>query len=140
MKIKILATALGFSAALLLSACSGLNLAQRIDAGMPEFDSWPEDVQESVQNGRIDIGFTERQVEMAWGKPDYVVRERLASGEDGERWVWEKQSPRVGIGVGIGSWGGRSGMSGSVGTTVGGNERVDRSALLQDGVVQSYSE
>ncbi|MDQ8186793.1 hypothetical protein [Pelagicoccus sp. SDUM812002] len=123
-----------------LAACAGPNLASRIDAGMPEFDSWPEEVQETVSDGQIDIGFSEEQVEMAWGKPDYVVRETLASGETGERWVWEKKSPAIGIGIGLGTGGSRGGVSGGVGTTVGDRDRVKRSVVFQDGVVQSYSE
>ncbi|MDQ8204030.1 hypothetical protein [Pelagicoccus sp. SDUM812003] len=125
--------------ALLATSCAGPNLAQRIDEGMRDFDSWPEERQEMIRKGEIDLGFTEEQVRMAWGDPDYVTREVRADGE-GTLWVWEKKSPRIGIGVGVGGWGGRSGVSGSVGTSVGGDHRIKRTVWFQDGEVQSFSE
>ena len=126
-------------ALLLLVGCQGPNLAERIDTNMQDFDSWPLDVQETVREGRIDIGFTEEQVRVAWGEPDYVTRDRLPDGE-GERWVWEKKSPRVGIGVGVGTGGSRGGVGGTVGTSVGGQNRVKRSVWFEDGEVVSYTE
>lgn len=124
---------------LLLSACRGPSLAQRIDSGMQQFDSWPPETQEAIREGRIEIGFTPEQVRMAWGEPDYVNRNVRAGGE-AERWVWEKKSPRVGIGVGVGTSGRRGGVGGTVGTTVGGEHRIERSVLFEDGTVESFSE
>lgn len=122
----------------LLASCRGPSLAQRIDAGMQEFDSWPPEVQEAIREERVEVGFTPAQVEMAWGEPDYVTRETRAGGEV-ERWIWEKKSMPIGIGVGMGSSGRRSGVGGSVGTTIGGNTRVERSVIFENGVVESHS-
>lgn len=124
---------------LFVAGCSSTSVEDRIDSGMRKFDSWPLEVQETIREGRIEEGFTEEQVRMAWGKPSYTVRERL-NGEWTERWVWEKKSPQIGIGIGIGSWGRRGGVSGSVGTTVGGNDRVAKSVWFQEGIAQAYTE
>lgn len=119
--------------------CKGPSLAERIDAGMREFDSWPPETQEAIREGRIEIGFTPEQVRMAWGEPDFVDREARSSGRS-ERWIWEKKSPRLGIGVGVGSSGRSGGVGGSLGTTVGGQHRIKRSVWFEDGVVESYSD
>lgn len=124
---------------LFLTACGGPNLAQRIDTGMREFDSWPMETQHAVREGRIEVGFTKEQVRMAWGEPDYVTREVRGDGE-AERWVWEKKTPRIGIGVGVGSSSRRSGVGGSVGTSVGGDRRVKRAVWFEGDRVVSFSE
>lgn len=124
---------------LLLASCRGPSLAQRIDSGMQEFDSWPPETQEAIRAGRIEVGFTPEQVEMAWGEPDYVSREVRATNE-AERWVWEKKSLPIGIGVGMGTGGRRGGVGGSVGTTVGGDSRIVRSVWFEEGVVESFSD
>lgn len=128
-----------FCGILAAAGCKGPSLAQRIDSGMREFDSWPAETQEAIREGKIEIGFTPEQVRMAWGEPDFVDRSVRAEGE-AERWVWEKKSPRIGIGVGVGSSGRRGGIGGSVGTTVGGEHRIKRSVWFEDGVVESYSD
>lgn len=106
---------------------------------MQEFDSWPPETQEAIRAGRIEVGFTPEQVEMAWGEPDYVSREVRATNE-AERWVWEKKSLPIGIGVGMGTGGRRGGVGGSVGTTVGGDSRIVRSVWFEEGVVESFSD
>lgn len=122
-----------------LAGCAGTKVEDRIDQGMVDFDSWSLEVQEAVREGRIEVGFTKEQVEMAWGKPDFINQERL-NGELAEHWVWEKNSMPISIGIGVGGWGRSGGVGGSVGTTVGGEHRVLKSVWFQDGVVDSYTE
>lgn len=139
MKRFIARRASSLALVLFLCACQGPNLAQRIDSGMRDFDSWPPETQAAIKEGRIEVGFTPEQVRMAWGEPDYVSREVQPEGE-AQRWVWEKKTPRIGIGVGVGSAGRSGGVGGSVGTTVGGEHRIKRSVWFADGTVESFTE
>ncbi|MEW6055885.1 MAG: hypothetical protein AB1540_04650 [Bdellovibrionota bacterium] len=54
-------------ALLLISACS--TVSSRIKDHQHQFNSYPPEVQAQIQNGRIDVGFTEEQVLIAKGKP-----------------------------------------------------------------------
>lgn len=125
-------------ACIALTGCSGPSLATRIDEGMVAFDSWPIEVQEKVKAGEIEVGFDREQVRMAWGEPD-LVQENAGGIGDSEIWLWEKKTPRIGIGIGVGSYGRHSGVSGSVGTSVGGDIRVKKEVVFKDGKVDSYS-
>ena len=52
---------------LLVAGCS--TLESRISAQQAQFDTWPSEVREKIQAGRVDIGFTPEQVRVALGEP-----------------------------------------------------------------------
>lgn len=133
--IQVATTLLVF---LFSAGCAGPSLADRIDDGMRDFDSWPAEVQKQVRSGNVEVGFSKPQVRMAWGEPDHI-QGNLAGVGDSELWLWEKKTPQLGIGVGVGTMGRRNGVSGSVGTLVGGDVRVKREVMFKDGVVVSFS-
>lgn len=94
-----------------------------------------------IEAGEIDLGFTEEMVEVAWGRPDRIDRERRAEGE----WVvWAYQEarglgrPRVSVGIGTTVGSGRgTAYGGGVSVGTGGAARVverDR-VIFSDGVV-----
>jgi hypothetical protein len=92
----------------------------RIAADRAVFDQWPQEVQERVAVGEVEIGFIPEQVQMALGKPDRISR-RTSAMDDAEVWIYEeKRSPiSLSIGLGIGSSTGRRSSVGggvSVGT------------------------
>lgn len=120
-----------------LSGCGSPTLEQRLARGEDELASWPVEVQELVAQGGIDVGFTREQVRMAWGEPERKTIENTAAGRF-EVWIWEKKSPSLGIGLGVGSFGSRSGVSGGVGTTVGGRTNVLAVVRFQQGEVVSW--
>lgn len=121
----------------LFAGCQSPNLSQRIESGQEAFDSWPAEVQETVSEGQIAVGFSREQVRMAWGEPDHIGVETTAEGKT-ERWLYEKGSPAFGIGLGVGSFGGSGGVGGSVGTTVGGKSNIIAMARFQQGAVVSF--
>lgn len=125
------------AAAAFLAACRGPTLTQRIERDRDAFESWPAEVQDAVSQGRVEVGFTPEQVRMAWGEPDHVAME-VSAEEETERWVYEKSSPSIGIGIGGGNFGRGGGVGGSVGTTVGGNTNVIAVARFRNGEVFSF--
>lgn len=121
----------------LLCGCQSPNLEKRISNNQEYFNSWPLEVQESILNGEIQVGFTREQVEMAWGKPDNKTVETTSQGTV-ELWWYEKSSPSFGIGLGVGSFGSRTGVGGGVGTTVGGKTNVLALVRFTQGEVISF--
>lgn len=121
----------------ILCGCQSPSLEKRISKNQEYFNSWPLEVQESILKGEIQVGFTREQVEMAWGKPDNKTVETSSEGTI-ELWWYEKSSPAIGIGLGMGSFGTRSGVSGGVGTTVGGKTNVLALVRFKQGEVISF--
>lgn len=91
----------------------------RIAADRELFDQWPQEVQERVAVGEVEIGFTPDQVRMALGDPDRISR-RTSAMDEAEVWIYEqKRSPiSFSVGVGVGTSTGRHSSVGS-GVSVG---------------------
>lgn len=83
-------------------------------------------MREKVAAGKIDLGFTREQVEVALGAPDRVFTRTDANGES-QVWSYRDRTPRIGFGVGVGfgSWGHRGGSVGGVGIGAGTGMRDD---------------
>lgn len=105
------------AAALLLLAAGCSSVSSRISKNRSEYESWPMEVREKVAAGQVDIGFTPDQVRMALGDPERVATRTTADGQS-EAWIYRKESPRIGIGFGIGSYSRNSAMG--VGVNSGG--------------------
>ena len=63
----------------LLTSCS--TPASRIKKNPNLFASFPSDVQEKIQKGEIDIGYTEDMVMIALGRPDRMYTRKTDTGE-----------------------------------------------------------
>lgn len=71
---------------LALIVCTGCSTPEsRIEKDPALYASFPPDVQASVKQGKIDIGFTQNMVYVAWGKPD---TKKDVIDEKGKREVW----------------------------------------------------
>jgi hypothetical protein len=123
MKTKLLPFA---ALALLLLAAGCSTVSSRIAKNRALFDSWPPAVQEKVAAGQVDVGFTTEQVRIALGEPDRVWTRTTMDGTS-EVWSYRDRGPRVGfgVGVGMGSWGGRHGSFGGVSLGTGTGYRDD---------------
>lgn len=64
----------------------------RIKKNPDVFNALPPNVQESVRQGKIDIGFSREAVELALGKPN---REYTRRTQEGETMVWAYTAERV---------------------------------------------
>ena len=113
MTTKLLPCVLAF-AVLVMAGCSTVD--SRIAKNRAAFDTWPTAVQDKIVVGQIDIGFTPDQVRVALGEPDRIFTRTTADGTS-EIWSYRDRGPRLGFGVGIGmgSFGGRGGTFGGVG-------------------------
>lgn len=114
--MKTLPVLLTCGALVLLPSCS--TVESRIAQNRSSFDSWPAPVQQSVSAGQVGVGFTMEQVEVALGKPDYVFSRSAAEGSF-QVWSYRDKAPRFSFGVGMGSFGGRSGVSSGLGVSTG---------------------
>src|SRR3954465_9822962 len=105
--MKTTLSVLVFSAAILLAAgCSTVD--SRIAKNRAAFNTWPAAVQDKVVAGKIDVGFTPDQVQVALGAPDWVWTSTSADGTS-QVWSYRDRGPRFGFGVGVGGWGRHSG-------------------------------
>ncbi len=123
-------------AALLAAGCNSLE--KRISAQQAQFDTWPADVREKIQTGRIDIGFTPEQVRVALGEPTRKYQRTTAEGSSE---VWAYAGGRVGfsLGIGVGSAHGSSSYAGGVAyepPTYGADDEAVR-VVFEDGKVTS---
>ncbi|QYM77780.1 hypothetical protein K0B96_10650 [Horticoccus luteus] len=109
----------------LTAGCS--SISTRISSHRAAFDSWPADVRQKVEAGRIDVGFTPEQVTVAMGEP---MRKYTRTTKDGaeEVWAYEDRKPRFSVGIGGGSYSGGGGVGGGV--TVGGGSRGEDTARV----------
>lgn len=120
------------------AACAGPR--SRIKKSRAEFDSYPAAVQQKILAGQVDVGFTDRQVAMALGRPDRVYARKTAAAQQ-EVWAYggPGDGPRAGIGMGLamGAPGGPGFYGGGVGLAT--DPEIDRGErvriVLQDGVV-----
>jgi hypothetical protein len=108
----------------ILAGCSTVD--SRIAKNREVFNTWPAAVQDKVVLGQIDIGFTPDQVRVALGEPDRVFTRTTGDGTS-QVWSYRDRGPRIGfgVGVGMGSFGGRSGTFGGVGLGTGTGYRDD---------------
>lgn len=124
-------------AALLAAGCS--SVSSRISSHRAAFDSWPAEVRQKIEAGRIDVGFTPEQVAVAMGEP---ARKYTRTTKDGAEDVWsyEERGPRFSIGIGGGSYSGGGGVGGGV--TVGGGARGEDTAqvVFTDGKVSAIEQ
>lgn len=104
--------------ALLLAGCS--TVSSRIAKHRAQYETWPLEVREKVAAGKIDLGFTTDQVAVALGQPDRIFTRTTSDGTS-QVWTYRDRGPRLsfGVGVGMGSFGGRGGTFGGVGINTG---------------------
>ena len=115
---------------LLLSVCAALSLfaagcasvESRVKDHQSAFDAWPADVQQKVQAGQVEMGFTQEMVEVALGKPDRVSSRKTNAGQ-ADVWIYSDKGPNFSIGFGVGSFGSSGGAA--AGVTVGDDFRDD---------------
>jgi hypothetical protein len=109
---------------LLVAGCSTVD--SRIAKHREVFNTWPAAVQDKIVRGEIDIGFSTDQVRVALGEPDRMFTRTTADGSS-QVWSYRDRGPRFGfgVGVGMGSWGGRGGTYGGVGMGTGGGYHDD---------------
>jgi hypothetical protein len=100
-------------AALGLAAGCATTPADRISFHQAEYNSWPPPVQAAISAGRVDPGFTPAQVVVAIGEPN---SKSISQGPQGitEVWYYRRRAPRLGIGIGGGSYGRGGGVGGGV--------------------------
>ncbi len=111
---------------------------KRIAKNEEAFAAMPVEAQAAIRAGRVEVGFTPVQVEMAKGKADRVGRRTTATGEQ-LTWIYEKGSSGLGFGLGIG--GGSGGLGGGVGVSTGGRgPSLDYVVVFTDGVVSSVED
>src|SRR3954468_6310595 len=101
-KMKTKLSLLILSSALVLAAgCSTVD--SRIAKNRSTFNTWPADVQEAVAAGKIGVGFTPDQVQVALGAPDWTWSSTSADGTS-QVWSYRDHGPRFGFGFGVGSF------------------------------------
>lgn len=99
-----------------LTACQSTP-EKRIARQAEAFAAMSPETQEKIRAGRVEVGFTPLQVQLAKGSPDRVSRRTTAQGEE-EIWTYERA--RSGLGFGLGVGGGSGGLGGGVGVSTGG--------------------
>lgn len=115
--------------------CAGCSTPDsRIQKDSATFASYPPAVQTKIRAGEVEIGYTADMVRMALGKPDRTFRRVTAQGET-EVWAYADKTPRIGIGLGFGSYGHHSGGGVAVGTSTGGSRGDRLHVQLQAGKV-----
>lgn len=126
------------AAALLLSACS-TTPASRIADHRAEYERYPVEVQQKIAAGKIDIGFTPAQVELALGRPTRKSAHTTDKGQ-AEVWGYSDSSPSFSFGVGGGSYGRGLGGSGAVSTTTGGKADEKLKVVFVNGTVSEIEQ
>jgi hypothetical protein len=132
--------ALALASAAVIAACA--TPRSRIKRHQAAFDSYPPAIRQDIRDGKVDIGFTREQVELALGRPDRTYTRKTAAAAQ-EVWAYGLDSggPRFGLGLGMGSGRGRGFLGGGVGVATGVGAEPDRGArtriVFQDGVVVS---
>lgn len=123
----------------ILAGCSTVD--SRISGHRAAFDSWPPPVQQAVRAGKIDVGFTPEQVQVALGDPDRVFTRTAVTGRY-EVWGYAERGPRFSFGVGMGSFHHGSGVGGGmmVGTGSDFPDEVLRVVFDQTGHVSSIEQ
>jgi hypothetical protein len=105
MKPKALAAFLAAVLLMLVTGCS--SVSSRIAKNRADYETWPLAVREKVAAGQVQPGFTPEQVRVALGDPDRIATRTTAGGES-EAWIYRDRGPRIGFGLGLGSFSGNT--------------------------------
>jgi len=137
--MKLTTACVATAAALLLAACS-TTPASRIADHRADYDRYPVEVQQKISAGKIDIGFTPAQVELALGRPTRKSNRTTDKGQ-AEVWGYSPSKPSFSFGVGGGSFGRGVGGGGSVSTTTGGSDNEEKlRVVFVNGVVSEIEQ
>jgi hypothetical protein len=103
--------------------------SSRIRGQQALFDTYPPEIQQSIRDGHIEVGYTPEMVVMALGEPDHKI-EAKPEDELGEIWTYRKSVPGFSIGMGTGSYLG-SGVAIGSGVSTGTPSRSEDRALVE---------
>lgn len=95
----------------MLGGCASVD--SRIDQNRAAFDEWSPEVQAKIRAGKVDLGFTPKQVKVALGEPDRIYTRTTEEGS-ADVWAYEDKKPRLSLGLGVSSGGYGSSTSGGV--------------------------
>ena len=109
-----------------LAACSSQQA--RIGRHQAAYDASPPAIQQKIQRGEVDIGFTPEQVNMALGDADRVYTRKSAGAKEQEVWAYGLSHTGVGFGFGVFS-------GGPVSTGVSMDTHADPSGVARTRVV-----
>jgi outer membrane protein assembly factor BamE (lipoprotein component of BamABCDE complex) len=115
--------------AVLLGACS-TTPANRIEKNRSAFDQYPADVQEKIQAGKVEVGFTPDMVRFALGEPKHRMTHKTDRGE-ADIWIYVDSKPAISFGIGIGTGGRHSGGSVGIATSTGGRRYDGEKARVE---------
>ena len=110
------AIAAALAAVVFLAACS--TPERRIKKNQGEYDAAPPEIQAAMKEGRAAVGMTQKQAEIALGKPDRTYTRQSKDSQPQEVWAYGRGSSRPGIGFGLGVFGGGPAIYGG-GVSVG---------------------
>jgi len=78
---------------LLSGGCA--TVEQRIEDNRAVFETFPPDVQESIREGEIALGFTQEQVRIAMGNPDRIVTRTEEGEKTATIWLYVGRESRL---------------------------------------------
>jgi|UniRef100_UPI00404914AB hypothetical protein len=96
---------------LVLGGCASVD--SRINQNKAVFNEWSPEVQATIRAGRVDLGFTPKQVKVALGEPDRIFTRTTEEGT-AEIWAYYDKKPKFSLGLGVSSGGYGSGVGGGV--------------------------
>jgi hypothetical protein len=85
----------------------------RINQNKAVFNEWSPEVQATIRAGRVDLGFTPKQLKVALGEPDRIFTRTTEEGT-AEIWAYYDKKPKFSLGLGVSSGGYGSGVGGGV--------------------------
>lgn len=100
----------------------------RITENQSLFDSYSEELQANLRMGKVAVGYDEEMVRIALGEPDETSIEVDETGET-LSWGYTRSRPGFSVGLGGGSYGGRTGMG--VGVGMGSGPKRDYTAIIE---------
>ncbi len=89
----VLSTLLGM--AVMLGGVGCASIEKRIAGNREYFESRPEAIRQQIREGKVDIGFTQKDVYLALGPPDARYSRRTTSGQSAvwAYWQYTSRSP-----------------------------------------------
>jgi len=120
-----------------LVACS--TPASRIEDQKSVYSSYPPEVQQTIAQGKVAVGFTPEQALIALGAPRRKYSRKTEAATE-EIWSYsESRGPAFGFGIGGGSFG--SGVGGSVSVSTYGSDADEKlRVVFVDGKVSAVEE
>jgi hypothetical protein len=113
----------------------------RIDANRPLYESWPNDMQSAVLEGRVVKDMTPDMVRMTLGEPTRI-EPRVGSTTGEETWFYGKSGggtgmsrPNISLGGGMGGLGISTGRRGGGGSPAAGSAE-EQEIVFENGVVK----